>query len=317
MKIFEAVFRHSNITKAAEELHLAQPSVSVAVRELEEYYGICLFERLGRRIVPTELGKEFYGYALHIVSLFDEMEQKIRNWDALGVIRIGASITIGTHILPPLLKQYQALYPELRTEVTIGKSAVIEQHILENKIDIGLIENQSEHPDINVLPFMEDYMQAVVAPDHPLAGCSQVTLEQLAQYPFLMREKGSAGREILDACFALEQITVHPLWESASTQAIVRGVAEGLGVAVLPCLLVRKNIEEHTVKMIPFPQPLTRKLNLIWHRNFYLSSSYYIYFPTYEGTAIYVTPFSSSYSVCPNSFGYFRISLQYLLYAVW
>ena len=273
MKIFEAVFRHSNITKAAEELHLAQPSVSVAVRELEEYYGICLFERLGRRIVPTELGKEFYGYALHIVSLFDEMEQKIRNWDALGVIRIGASITIGTHVLPPILKQYQALYPELRTEVTIGKSAVIEQHILENKIDIGLIENQSEHPDINVLPFMEDYMQAVVAPDHPLAGCSQVTLEQLAQYPFLMREKGSAGREILDACFALEQITVHPLWESASTQAIVRGVAEGLGVAVLPCLLVRKNIEEHTVKMIPFPQPLTRKLNLIWHRSKYLTKN--------------------------------------------
>lgn len=273
VKIFEAVFRHSNITKAAEELHLAQPSVSVAVRELEEYYGICLFERLGRRIVPTELGKEFYGYALHIVSLFDEMEQKIRNWDALGVIRIGASITIGTHILPPLLKQYQALYPELRTEVTIGKSAVIEQHILENKIDIGLIENQSEHPDINVLPFMEDYMQAIVAPDHPLAKYSQVTLEQLAQYPFLMREKGSAGREILDACFALEQITVHPLWESASTQAIVRGVAEGLGVAVLPCLLVRKNIEEHTVKMIPFPQPLTRKLNLIWHRSKYLTDN--------------------------------------------
>ena len=273
MKIFEAVFRHSNITKAAEELHLAQPSVSVAVRELEEYYGICLFERLGRRIVPTELGKEFYGYALHIVSLFDEMEQKIRNWDALGVIRIGASITIGTHILPPLLKQYQALYPELRTEVTIGKSAVIEQHILENKIDIGLIENQSQHPDINVLPFMEDYMQAIVAPDHPLAKYSQVTLEQLAQYPFLMREKGSAGREILDACFALEQITVHPLWESASTQAIVRGVAEGLGVAVLPCLLVRKNIEEHTVKMIPFPQPLTRKLNLIWHRSKYLTDN--------------------------------------------
>ena len=198
---------------------------------------------------------------------------QIRNWDALGVIRIGASITIGTHILPPLLKQYQALYPELRTEVTIGKSAVIEQHILENKIDIGLIENQSEHPDINVLPFMEDYMQAIVAPDHPLAKCSQVTLEQLAQYPFLMREKGSAGREILDACFALEQITVHPLWESASTQAIVRGVAEGLGVAVLPCLLVRKNIEEHTVKMIPFPQPLTRKLNLIWHRSKYLTAN--------------------------------------------
>ena len=100
MKIFTAVFRHSNITKAADELHLAQPSVSVAVKELEEYYGIRLFERFGRRIFPTETAKEFYGYALHIVSVFEEMEKKIRNWDTLGVIRIGASITIGTHILP-------------------------------------------------------------------------------------------------------------------------------------------------------------------------------------------------------------------------
>ena len=134
MKIFTAVFRHSNITKAADELHLAQPSVSVAVKELEEYYGIRLFERFGRRIFPTETAKEFYGYALHIVSVFEEMEKKIRNWDTLGVIRIGASITIGTHILPRLLKQYQALFPELRTEVTIKTSSVIEQNILDNDI---------------------------------------------------------------------------------------------------------------------------------------------------------------------------------------
>ena len=76
MKIYVAVFHHSNITKAAEKLHLAQPSVSLAIKELEEYYGIRLFERMGRRILPTEGGKEFYGYALHIVSLFDEMEKR-------------------------------------------------------------------------------------------------------------------------------------------------------------------------------------------------------------------------------------------------
>lgn len=273
MKIFTAVFRHSNITKAADELHLAQPSVSVAIKELEEYYGIRLFERFGRRIFPTETGKEFYGYALHIVSMFEEMEKRIRNWDTLGVIRIGASITIGTHILPQLLKQYQALFPGLRTEVTIKTSSIIEQHILNNDIDIGLIETQPESPDITARPFMEDYMQAIVAPDHPLAKCSQVTLEQLAEYPLFMRERGSAGREILDACFALQQITVHPLWESASTQAIVRGVSEGLGVAVLPCLLIKKNIDEYEVKMIPFPQPLTRKLNIICHKSKCLTSN--------------------------------------------
>ncbi len=273
MKIFVAVFRHSNITKAAEELHLAQPSVSFAVKELEDYYGIRLFERIGRRIYPTETGKNFYGHALHIVAMFDELETKIRNWDSLGTIRIGASITIGTHILPTLLKQFQTFFPELRTEITIRQSVAIEQHILNNDIDIGLIENQPDHPDLLAYPFMEDFLQPIVANDHPLSQCHEVTLEQLAKYPFLMREKGSAGREILDACFALHQITVHPLWESASTQAIVRGVAEGLGVAVLPCLLVKKNIEEHMVKMLPFTQPLTRKLNIIWHKSKYLTNS--------------------------------------------
>ena len=108
----------------------------------------------------------------------------------------------------------------------IKKYAAVEHHIRDNDIDIGLIENQPEHPDIIALPFMEDFLQAIVAPDHPLAECSEITLEQLAEYPFLMREKGSAGREILDACFALRQIAVRPLWESSSTQAIVRGVAE-------------------------------------------------------------------------------------------
>lgn len=273
MRIFASVFQHSNITHAAEELHLAQPSVSFAIKELEDYYGIRLFERIGRRISPTESGKEFYGYALHIVSIFDEMEKKIRNWDALGTVRIGASITIGTHILPSLIKSYQTLYPDLRTEVNIRQSAAIEQQIVDNETDIGLIETQPNHPDIISLPFMEDFLCPIVSTDHPLTKYQEITLTQLAEYPFLMREKGSAGREILDACFALQHIGIHPLWESSSTQAIVRGVAEGLGVAVLPFLLIKKDIEERTVKTIPFDQPIKRKLNIIYHKSKYLTDN--------------------------------------------
>ena len=122
MKIFVTVYRHSNITRAAEELHLAQPSVSLAVKELEEYYGIRLFERIGRRICPTEAGNEFYSYALHIVSLFEDIEKRIKNWDTLGTIRIGTSITIGTHILPGLIKKYQEAYPSLRVEAMVNNS---------------------------------------------------------------------------------------------------------------------------------------------------------------------------------------------------
>ena len=89
-----------SISKDAEELNLTQPSVSMAIKEQEEYYGKNQFERIERRLITTEGGKEFYGYALHIVSLFDEMEKKVRNWDAIGNLRVGASITIGTQLLP-------------------------------------------------------------------------------------------------------------------------------------------------------------------------------------------------------------------------
>ncbi len=271
MKIFVAVFRHSNITKAAQELHLAQPSVSLAIKELENYYGIRLFERIGKRISPTEGGKEFFGYSLHIVSLFEEMEKRMKNWDVSGTIRIGSSITIGTHILPGLIRNYQAEFPDLKINAIISNSSTIENHILDNTIDLGLIETQSEHEDIQAIPFMKDSLCAIVGCSHPLAKESSVTLFDLAQYPFLMREKGSAGREILDSYFSIQQLNVRPAWESSSTQAIVKGVAEGLGVAVLPYLLVEKDIQEKTVRMLPFTRPLSRDLNIIYHKSKYLT----------------------------------------------
>ena len=271
MKIFVTVFQQGSITGAARELHLAQPSVSLAIKELENYYGLRLFERIGRHISPTEGSKEFYNYAIHIVSLFQEMEKKMKNWDAVGSIRIGTSITIGTHILPALTRRFQRKYPELRLEAFISKSSDIEQHLLNNSIDIGLIETQPEHPELTFTPFMEDTMGAIVPCHHPLAGQAEISLPQLAEYPFLMREHGSAGREILDAAFALKQISVRPVWESSSTQAIVRGVSEGIGVAVLPYLLVERDIEEGLVAMVSLTEPIRRNLNIIYHKSKYLT----------------------------------------------
>lgn len=271
MKIFVAVYQHCNITRAAEQLHLAQPSVSLAIKELEDYYGIQLFVRVGRRISPTEAGKEFYNYALHIVSLFDSMETKIKNWDALGTLRIGTSITIGTHILPALLKQYQAQYPKLEIRAVVEKSASIEQKVLDNSLDLGLIETEPEPGNFCALPFMQDAICAIVAPDHPLAGRSAVNLGELVHYPLLVREKGSAGRDLLDASLAFRQLKAHILLESASTQAIVSAVAEGLGVAVLPRLLVRRDEREGRVAALELEQPIRRNLNIIYHKSKFLT----------------------------------------------
>lgn len=273
LRIFVAVFQNSSVTRAARELHLAQPSVSFALRELEGYYGIRLFDRIGRGIVPTEAGKEFYSYAVHITGLFGEMEQKMRNWDTMGVLRVGSSITIGTHILPGLIRSCRRLYPDLTVEARVNQSAYIERCILDNSIDIGLIETFPSHPDIAAEPFMEDEMCAIAAPFHPLAQETGLTPARLAGYPLLMREKGSAGREILDAWFALEHLSVRPLWESSSTQAIVKAVSEGLGIAVLPYLLVEKDIREGQVSRLFLEHPPRRTFNLIYHKNKYLTEN--------------------------------------------
>ena len=273
MRIFVSVFQKNSITKAAQELHLTQPSVSLAVRELEDYYGIRLFDRIGRHIAPTECGKEFYRYAVHIVSLFNEMEKKMRNWDTFGTLRIGASITIGTHILPVLIHRYQDQFPDLMIEAKVSKSASVEDEIIHNGIDLGLIETQPSHPDLRAVPFMTDSMCAITAPDHPLASVKSISLAELSRFPFLMREKSSAGCKLLDAAFSLQQMTVSPRWESTSTQALVKAVAEGLGVSVLPYLIVKKDIEEGTVRQVPLDQPIRRNLNVIYHKSKFLTDN--------------------------------------------
>lgn len=273
MRIFVSVFRHSSVTRAADELHLTQPSVSISIRELEQYYGLRLFERYGRRIVPTEEGKMFYDYALHIISLFDEMETRVRSWDRQGVLRVGTSITIGNRILPELAVRCREKLPGLRLEAKICNSGEVEASILENRVDLGLIETSPASADLTAAPFMGDVLQAVAPHGHPLAGKKDVALAVLAGYPLLMRERGSAGRDILEAAFALRGIQVNPLWESASTQAIVQGVANGLGLAVLPEPLVRRDIAEGAVAPVWLRHPTRRTFHILYHKNKYLSGN--------------------------------------------
>lgn len=273
MKIFTTVYRCQSVTRAAQELHVAQPSLSVAIRELEEHYGVRLFERTGRNIIPTQAADALYSYAGHIVSLFDDMEKSMRNWDTLGVLRLGASITIGTHILPDLIRRYRAKMPELQIEAVVERSSGIERRLMDNEIDIGLLETQPEHPELLAVPFLRDELCAIVPPGSPLAAKETVTLQELAEHPFLMREPGSSVRQLLDACFSLLQLSVRPIWQSASTQAIVSAVGEGLGVSVLPRMLVARDAREEIVRMIPIDKPLQRELNIVYHKRKFLTQN--------------------------------------------
>ena len=144
---------------------------------------------------------------------------------------------------------------------------------MDNDIDLGLMEMQPEHPKLYAEPFLHDELQAIVPPQHALAAKESVTFAELADYPFLMREPGSAGRKIVEACLALNHLPCRPAWESVGTQAIVSAVAEGLGVAVLPQLLVERDAREGRVVMLPFREPFCRYLYGVYHEKKHLSKS--------------------------------------------
>ena len=141
MIIFRTVFESDcNSTKAAEQLHMTQPAISLAIKELEQYYGVRLFDRIGRRLKITDSGKLFLQYAIHITDLFEDMETGLRDWDSKGILRVGASITIGSQFLPGYIKAYSEICPGIDVRVIVEQSDSLEHKILTNALDFALIE---------------------------------------------------------------------------------------------------------------------------------------------------------------------------------
>ena len=224
MKIFVMVCRCKSVTTAAEKLGIAQPAVSLAIKELEQYYGIRLFDRISHKMFITEEGRQLLQYANKIVALFDEIEYDIRNWDSFGILRIGSSITIGTCLMPDYVRRFRAQYPKFKVLVTIDNSAEIEKKILENQLDFALIEGAVHYDSIVCHRFLKDEL-VLVCGARDESYPDEVSVEELAELPFILREKGSGTRELFDSTLLTKGITVTPEWESISTEAIVSAIS--------------------------------------------------------------------------------------------
>lgn len=271
IKIFLSVFQNGSVTKAARELRIAQPSASLAIKELEEFYGAKLFDRIGRRIYPTQTGRRLYDYALKICGLFDEANRSVKNPDALGEIRIGASIATGTILLPDIINRYKKTRPEITVKAIIGNSDEIERKVLANEIDVGFTEKQPESAEIIADSFGKDRLCAVCAPNCPLAKMESVSPQELAAEPFLTREKGSAVRDITDAYFAVCGLSISPVMESTGTEALLNAAEKGIGISILPYMLAKERIESGALSELPLKPQINRDLNIIRHKSKFLS----------------------------------------------
>ena len=202
-----------NMTRAAEALYLSQPAVSQAVAELEQYYGARLFERMGRRLYLTLAGERFREYAVHIEALFDHMEKGLRSGDSSGLVRVGASITVGSQFLPYYVKAFRQKDPAIEVQVRVRPSKELERALHTNQLDLALVEDAVQGEGLMAEPYMEDELVGICSPCGPFEQGELVSRELFLQQKFLLREPGSGTREVFDRALAAAGVTADPLWE--------------------------------------------------------------------------------------------------------
>ncbi len=274
LRVFLAVYQTQNVTRAAERLHMTQPTVTRAVQELERYYGVRLFERINRRLYITQSGRQLYARAVHIVGSFDRMEKELKNWDEFGLLRIGATPTLASVLLPKTLMTFEKKHPKLHVRCSVENGTHLQEALADDRLDFALIEGEVAAEHLHVEPFSEDRLILLLPPDDPRRNAPALTLRELAESPLLLREKGSMGRSFLDRVFAAHDLPLEPLMESISTHAIIQAVHAGLGISFLPQRLIRHSVESGFVATRAVDdEPFVRRNFAVWHEDKFLTRS--------------------------------------------
>jgi len=235
LAIFHAVAEEAGMSRGAERLCISQPAVSKQIKDLEAALGVMLFDRLPRGIRLTQAGEVLAGHARRLFAVEANAERAIAELKGLvqGRLTVGASLTIGDYLLPQILGAYRKKHPGIELRLEIANTHVIQQKLRENALDVGLTEGFAEDGDLEAEVFGEDTLAAVVPPGHPLLQENTVPAARFCAEPFLMREPGSGTREVVERALAQHGIVVQPAMSLGSTEAIKRGVASGLGVAIV------------------------------------------------------------------------------------
>ncbi|KLU60409.1 HTH-type transcriptional activator CmpR [Peptococcaceae bacterium CEB3] len=274
LHIFNVVAKHRSYSKAAAELYLSQPTVSVHLQKLEQDLGMELFEQLGRNIYLTDAGRMLFGYTQKIFTLAEEAERALEELQGLhkGRIRLGAGTTAGIYYLPDLLGQFKEDYPGIELVLDVANSSEIEKKVLANQLDIGVIGCLSTEPDLVSEPFRRDRLLMILSPQHPLLKKDEISLEDIARQRFILREPGSSTRRAIEDAFSRRGIHLQVAMEYASTDGIKYAVAANLGVSIVSELAVRLCEQTGLVAVRELPElEITRPFSLIYHKDKHLS----------------------------------------------
>ena len=252
-RVFYYAAKNLSFTAAASELFISQPAVTAQIKSFEEYCSLKLFKKRGRHIYLTDEGRSLYDYATRIFKYEKEIENIIDDLRELkrGILSLGTSKAYARYFMPLMISTFRKNYPNIKIHLNEGSSLDMIFSLLDFKIEVAVIARTEEHPGLHFLPFSREEMVVIVSNDHHLRRKKAITFKDLASEPFIMKEKGSGTRKLVDELFEAEQCTPEILMETSNTEFIKQLVQRGEGVAFVVREAVAAELEEKKLAAVP------------------------------------------------------------------
>lgn len=235
LRVFHVVARHLSFSRAAEELFISQPAVSMHVKQLESAVGMPLFEKQGRRVRLTDAGHRLYAYGQRIFVLLQETVQAMEAMRGgnQGRLRVAADTTAGVYVVPEFLGMFRRASPQVTIFLEVINRSVAVKRLLEGEVDLAIVGRVPGDESLEIIKFLVNELVIIAWPDHPLVGVSRLPVSELARETFLLREPGSGTRATAESVFSEAGVEISTGMELGSNSAIKEAVANGLGIAVI------------------------------------------------------------------------------------
>ena len=267
LEVFLATARHQNITRAAEELAMSQSAASGSLKDLEQQFSVQLFDRIGKRLQLSELGQQLRPQAENLLSQARDFEQALSGGDVVGRLHIGATLTIGNYLAVRMIADFRRRFPDADVSLSVANTETIVRQVADFELDMGLIEGELNHPDLQALHWRDDELVVFAAPHHALAKAGDLDDKTLASLPWIVRERGSGTRQTFERAMHGLLPDLRISMELQHTEAIKRAVEAGLGVGCLSRISLTEAFRRGSLVPLSVPgRDFSRGLYLISHR---------------------------------------------------
>lgn len=288
MEIFITVVQTLNMSKAAEILHIAQPTISQAIKETEHQYNLVLFERIGKKLYLTDEGARMADYVRAILAMHDDMNRSIGYMAKHPAIKLGATLSIGQTLLAPAIQHFEQDYPEVNITVTVENTTRIEELLLESKIDIGFVEGTVKDTSLIVKPLVQDELVVICPAGHPLLKQREIVFEELAKYPLLVREAGSGTRELFQLEIEKRKMPIYIKWTSHSFDSLFSALEAGQGITVASRFIAEKYLKNNNIGWAGIKDlSLARSFSMVYHKDKMLTKNMKMLEDYFKNTDVY------------------------------